>query len=273
MSQLRMREQVGTIVGRVNPLNERTHWGVVVAEGVVLLILGIFVLTQRQQASGGLVQLIGGYLFVTSAIAVYRLIAGTGEPASSPGRWIRVGIGLIAGLIAFAHPWMGTIDTAAAATVLAIGLLLVGIIGLYGTIATSQISGWRWDQVLLYAIYLILGGMVIYRNISGTQSWLLPVIGWFATLGGIALCGYGVWIWRQRRQQLAAVSAAAPSTASSIAAPATDAVDDVTPSATAAQGDAAATTHAPSATGANNAAASSGAAASPSTNKTSTDQN
>jgi uncharacterized membrane protein HdeD (DUF308 family) len=272
MSQLRMREQIGSMADRINPLKERTHWGVVVAEGVVLLILGIFVLTQRQLAGAGLVQLIGGYLFVTSAIAVYGLIAGTGEPASSPGRWVRVGIGLIIGLIALAHPWIGTIDTAAAATVLAIGLLLVGIIGLYAAIATSQSSGWRWDQVLLYAVYLVLGGMVLYRNFSGTEFRLLPVIGWFATLGGPALCGYGVWIYRQRSQQLTAASA----TASSAATQATDAMDgapssDVTTSATAAQGDAAATTPAPPATSANNTAASSGAAASPNTNKSSAD--
>lgn len=223
MSQLRMREQVGSMVGRVNPLTGRTHWGVVVAEGVVLLALGIFILAQPQQASVGLVQLVGGFLLVTSVIAIYGLLRGTGEPASSPGRWIRVGIGLIAGLIGLVHPWLGTIDTAAAATVLAIGLVLVGVIGLYATIVTSQTFGWRWEQVILYAIYLILGSMVFYRNLSGSQFWLVPVLGWLATLGGVALCGFGFWLYRRRNTQLVAATAA---TAMDTPAPMADAVAD-----------------------------------------------
>jgi DNA topoisomerase IA len=50
---------------------------------------------------------------------------------------------------------MPTIDVAAVATVLAVGLLLVGVMGIHAAIATRAHGRIRWDVVIVNAVYLL----------------------------------------------------------------------------------------------------------------------
>jgi uncharacterized membrane protein HdeD (DUF308 family) len=210
MTQNRMVESTKAMTGRIIPWRDTTQWWVVVVEGAIAFLLGIYIIARPEQTSSVIVQIIGGYLLVTSLLAVYRLVTGKGaEPPGSPARWIRVGIGVVVGLIAFAHPWLSTIDTAAAATVLAIGLLIIAILGIYAIIRTHAEAGWRWNQMIEYGIYLLIGVLVFYHNWTATEWWVLPAMGWIATLGGIGLIGYGIWVYQKLKKAAAAVAATA----------------------------------------------------------------
>jgi uncharacterized membrane protein HdeD (DUF308 family) len=220
------------MTNQVLPWRDTTQWWVLLVEGAIALLIGLYIILQPQQAGATLVQIIGGYLLITSLLAVYRLVAKKGdEPPSAPGRWIRVGIGLLAGLVAFAHPWIGTIDAAAAATVLAIGLLILGVMGIYAIIRTHAIAGWRWSHMIEYGLYLLLGGLIVYNNISENEPWILPTIGWITLIGGAALIGYGIWVYRKISAMEAAAStvpAAATVTDSAAALPAQSTTSSMT---------------------------------------------
>lgn len=206
-----------SIMEQITPWKADTLWWIVVAEGVLALLIGIYFIVLPTEAGGRLIQLIGGYLLVTSVIAIYELMSHKGEPEGTPGRWIRVGIGLIVGLVALFYPMTVTIDAAAAATILALGLLIVGIMGIYAIIRTHAVTGWRWGNMIVYTLYVLLAVMVFYNNITGSVSRALPVLGWLLVLGGIALIGYGIWMYqRLSASNAAALAASRPVTDSEV---------------------------------------------------------
>jgi hypothetical protein len=87
-------------------------------------------------------------------------------------------------------------------------MLIVGVLGIYAIIRTHAIAGWRWGQMIIYGLYVLLAVMVFYNNITGSVSRALPVLGWLLVIAGIALIGYGIWMY----QKLSAAKAAAIAT-------------------------------------------------------------
>jgi uncharacterized membrane protein HdeD (DUF308 family) len=198
-------------------------------EGIVAFLIGLYIVLQPAQATGILIRLIGGFVLFESVMAVIRLVSGKAEPAA-PGRWIRVGVGLVVGIVAFGYPWMAAMTVGAAATVLAIGLIVIGGLGIYQIFVTHSVAGWRWGQMIIYIIYVLLAILVFYQNISGNQLGILPMIGWVTLIGGVALTGYGIWLYQKVASAKAASDAAAvlanapsatdaPVTSASVSAP------------------------------------------------------
>lgn len=54
-------------VGRIAPWRGRVAWWVVLVEGIVALVIGLYVLVEPQQASTWLAQMIGVYLLAVRA--------------------------------------------------------------------------------------------------------------------------------------------------------------------------------------------------------------
>jgi len=224
MEQNPVQQPSKSLTSQVMPWKGEVLWWIIVTEGAIALLLGIYVITRPEQAAGIMVRVIGGYLLFTSLLSIYRLIAHKDDPAGSPARWIRVGIGLVAGLVALFYPRMSTIDAPAAATILAIGLLLDGILGIYAIIVTRAIAGWRWGQMIIYALYVVLALLTFSHNRTGADSWVIPMLGWLLVIAGIALIGYGIWIY----QKLSAAKAAA--LAATVQTPGAEPLDAAAPS-------------------------------------------
>jgi uncharacterized membrane protein HdeD (DUF308 family) len=188
-------EKVKGLVVQATPWNPNVTWWVVATEGAIALLLGIYVLAQTQQAAMRLIQIVGSYFFVTALLAVYRLAAGKGDPAIEPGRWLRTGISLVVGLIALFHPMMPTISTPAAATVLAIGLLLAGAIGIYGVVSTRVQLGMRWDRLMAHGLYVLFAVLLLLNSFTGIGATALQILGWTALLGGVGLAAYAIMLY------------------------------------------------------------------------------
>src|SRR4051812_37270493 len=105
-----MSDNLKSLTRQATPWNKQVAWWIVVVEGAVAFLLGLFMIFQPQQANARFIQIIGGYLTVMSGIALYNYVAHKEETAAEPARWVRVGIGLVAGLIALLHPRLPTID-------------------------------------------------------------------------------------------------------------------------------------------------------------------
>jgi uncharacterized membrane protein HdeD (DUF308 family) len=210
-----MSENVKTLTSQATPWSKQAAWWLVVVEGAVALVLGLFVLFRPEQANVRFIQVIGGYLVVTSALALYRIIAHKADAPGEPGRWVRVGIGLVVGLIALFHPRLPTVDTAAATTVLAVGMLLSGAMGLYGVVATRAQAGMRWGDVIVNGLYLLFAFAVFFHNRGDTESSgnLVWWIGLLTAGAGVGLIFYGIKLRPVAEAPTAATAAAEPSAA------------------------------------------------------------
>jgi uncharacterized membrane protein HdeD (DUF308 family) len=210
-----------TLTSQVAPWSKGVGWSLIVVEGVVALLLGLFILFQPEQANVRFIQVIGGYLVATCFIALYRLITHKVDVPGEPGRWVWVGVGLVAGLIALLHPRMATIDTAAATTVLAVGMLLMGILGLYGVFATRAQAGIRWGAVIANALFLLFAFAVFAHNRSDAVSSgnLVRWVGILSTGAGALLIFYGLRRRRAAEEAAAALAAAEAPLATSVPMP------------------------------------------------------
>jgi uncharacterized membrane protein HdeD (DUF308 family) len=244
---------VQTYAARAVPWRGDVLWWVVLTEGVIAFLIGLFIVLNPTQSGDILIRLVGAYVLFESVMAIIRLARGKAEPAA-PGRWIRVGVGLVVGIIAFAYPWMTMMTPGSAATVLAIGLMVIGALGIYSIFVTRAAAGWRWGQMIVYGLYLVFAILIFNSNRSDTEPWILPTLGWVILIGGVALIGYGIWLYQKYASakaaaDTAAVLASTPATAGTPATPTSTAMPATAPapSTTGSTAPAASQTAAPSA--------------------------
>ena len=166
-------------------------------EGIIALVVGLYVLVAPQQASTWLAQLIGVYLLVNSGFAIYAGFSGSGSANEQPFRLIVSGIGLVTGLIALAQPLLGTIDTLASITMLGVGLSLAGIVGLAGLILGRFGETTPWGRILASGLDLLLGILLLYLSRTGTAGNALLLFGVVGLGVGALLVGYAVVLYRR----------------------------------------------------------------------------
>ena len=166
-------------------------------EGIIALVVGLYVLVAPQQASTWLAQLIGVYLLVNSGFAIYAGFSGSGSANEQPFRLIVSGIGLVTGLIALAQPLLGTIDTLASITMLGVGLSLAGIVGLAGLILGRFGENTPWGRILASGLDLLLGILLLYLSRTGTAGNALLLFGVVGLGVGALLVGYAVVLYRR----------------------------------------------------------------------------
>ena len=166
-------------------------------EGIIALVVGLYVLVAPQQASTWLAQLIGVYLLVNSGFAIYAGFSGSGSANEQPFRLIVSGIGLVTGLIALAQPLLGTIDTLASITMLGVGLSLAGIVGLAGLILGRFGESTPWGRILASGLDLLLGILLLYLSRTGTAGNALLLFGVVGLGVGALLVGYAVVLYRR----------------------------------------------------------------------------
>src|SRR4051812_37614834 len=141
-----MSENLKSLTTQATPWNKQVAWWIVVVEGALAVALGLFVILQPQQANARLIQIIGGYLAVMSAIALYRVLAHKDETLGTTSGYVRNGIGLVAGLIALFNPWLSMISATGAAAILALGMAISAIINLYGFFTTPNQAERKWGD-------------------------------------------------------------------------------------------------------------------------------
>lgn len=166
-------------------------------EGIIALVVGLYVLVAPLQASTWLAQLIGVYLLVNSGFAIYAGFSGSGSANEQPFRLIVSGIGLVTGLIALAQPLLGTIDTLASITMLGVGLSLAGIVGLAGLILGRFGESTPWGRILASGLDLLLGILLLYLSRTGTAGNALLLFGVVGLGVGALLVGYAVVLYRR----------------------------------------------------------------------------
>ena len=152
-------------------------WWLVLIQGFVALILGIFLLTSPYQTLLALVWFIGAYWFISGIFALISLAFNR----SDMGRKILLGVlGIIAGMLIVIYPLYSAI---------LMPTLLVLFIGLWGLIIGfvtifHGIKGGGWGEGILGFLGILIGIALIANPFIGAM-YLPYVLGIFAVIGGI----------------------------------------------------------------------------------------
>jgi uncharacterized membrane protein HdeD (DUF308 family) len=162
------------------------HWGLFLAEGIILVILGIAAIVLPQVATLA-AEILIGWLFLISGIV--GLIT-TFWMRHAPGFWwslLSAIIGIAAGIVLLLWPISGVVSL----TLVLIAFFVVeGVATLmYAFEHRSQLSG-RWGLMLASGVVdLILAG-IIFAGLPGTAVWALGLlVGINMLFGGAAMIG------------------------------------------------------------------------------------
>jgi len=153
-------------------------WWLVLIQGIVTLILGLFLLYRPYGTLFVLVTFLGAYWFVTGIIGLISLF----WDRTNMGMKLLFGIlGLLAGLAILAYPLYSTF-VVPFIFIIMIGVwgLIMGFVALFGAF-----KGGGWGAAII-GILLIIFGLLILANPYLTVAVLPFILGVFGVGGGIA---------------------------------------------------------------------------------------
>lgn len=192
-----MTSRFDGVVRQGLPWRRGIPWWLVLVEGIIVLAIGLFLTVQPDAARSTVRGLIGAFLIFTSVLG----IASGLRPANrnlpmAPFRLLRGGIGLLTGLVVVLQPIFDYVDADAARTILAVGLTLWGLIGLYAAFATHDEGGFRWNTVILSGLSIAFA-IMLFRTSASDNPFVRPV-GIVAIIIGAILLAYAYVLFRSR---------------------------------------------------------------------------
>ena len=170
-----MAETVSMLTGKQNKF---IPWWLVLIQGIILLIIGGYLLAYPFQTLYVLVIFLGAYWFVSG---MFGLFSAAMYPEDRGWKILLGILGIIAGLIILTYPLYSTV------LILPFLAILIGLWGLImGVIYVFRgFSGKDWAAVILGFIGIIIGFIILIHPLI-TAAVLPFVLGCFAIIGGIA---------------------------------------------------------------------------------------
>jgi uncharacterized membrane protein HdeD (DUF308 family) len=161
-----------------------THWKLFVAEGVVLIVLGLAAVAIPPLASLAITFLFG-WLFLLSGIAGF---VTTMMMRGAPGFvWSSVSalLGIAAGLVLLIWPLSGVVSLT---LVLIAFFAIEGVVSIFFALDHRRELSGRWGLMLVSGVIdLVLAGM-IFAGLPGSAAWALGLlVGINMVFGGTAL--------------------------------------------------------------------------------------
>jgi uncharacterized membrane protein HdeD (DUF308 family) len=160
------------------------HWRLFLAEGIVLLILGLLAIVVPQIATIAVAVFIGWILLVSGAVG----LLATFRMRTAPGFWwslISAILGIVAGILLFRSPVSGALSLT---VILTVFLVVEGIVSILFALEHKRELSGRWGAMLFSGLVdLFLAGIII-EGLPGTAAWAIGLlIGVNLVFGGVAL--------------------------------------------------------------------------------------
>jgi uncharacterized membrane protein HdeD (DUF308 family) len=162
----------------------REHWGLFLAEGIILVLLGLLAIVIPPLATLAVTILVGWLFLISGVVGLFTTFYAKGVP----GFWwslVSAIIGIVAGVILLAWPISGTVSLT---LVLIVFFVMEGVASImYGMEhrrEASSRSGWI---IASGVIDLILAG-IIFSGLPGSAAWALGLlVGINMLFGGTSL--------------------------------------------------------------------------------------
>jgi uncharacterized membrane protein HdeD (DUF308 family) len=171
-------------MGRAVARAMHEHWGLFLAEGIILVILGLIAIVVPQIATLAFTILIGWLFFVSGVVGLFT----TAWMRRAPGFWwslVSAIVAIAAGVVLLLWPVNGTLSL----TLVLIAFFIVegGASIFYAVEHRDQLSG-RWVWMLVSGIIDIILAAIILSGLPGTAFWALGLlVGINMVFGGAAL--------------------------------------------------------------------------------------
>jgi uncharacterized membrane protein HdeD (DUF308 family) len=160
------------------------HSGLFLAEGIILVILGLLAIVVPPLATLAVTILIG-WLFVISGIAGLVM---TFMARRAPGFWwalLSAVIALVAGAFLLWQPLVGVLSLT---YVLIAFFLIAGVLAIFLSIEHRRELVGRWGWILLSGVVDLIIAGIILAGLPGTAAWALGLlVGIDLVFGGTAL--------------------------------------------------------------------------------------
>ncbi len=184
------------VVQQLAPWRRGIGWPIVALQAAIIAILGLFLLLAPDTAQSTARALIGLILLVRSIhVTLDELSAEEHPQPASTLRMLGTGASLATGVIVVLQPFAENITNRGATTILATGLLLIGIVDLIGFIlGRSSMGGIKWADLLKPVVTIALA-LALYYNLRNDRL-DFTLIGWVLLVLGAVLGAYAYYIYR-----------------------------------------------------------------------------
>ncbi len=161
-------------------MGKNSPWWLALIQGLVALGAGLFLLIDPTAATFLVGLLAAVYLLVTGLLYTVRGIIAR-RPGKSSLLLIRGIIGLIFGGILLAMAVFNIGSLSLGYTILAIGLVVFGAMGLFQSLVKREGKAFAWGPVIVSGALLVWGLIILFArssiNIPAVSGWILVIIG------------------------------------------------------------------------------------------------
>jgi uncharacterized membrane protein HdeD (DUF308 family) len=178
------------------PWKATQTWWVVVIEGIVALLIGIYVVAFPIESSDIIRLLIAIALLVASLGQIVEAFRFRERPVS-PWLMLGGGVGITAAALTLLSEWSFYIQPAGARQMLGVGLVAYGVIGLISLIFTFRSADVRVAAIILDLLAIGLGVLLLLAEANDTRG--TQLLGAVAIIGGVALLIYSYILWSRGR--------------------------------------------------------------------------
>ncbi len=160
------------------------HWRLFLAEGIILVILGILAIVVPPIATIAVEVLIGWLLLMSGIVGLISTFRTRGAPGFGWSLLSAV-IGAVAGIVLLAWPLSGALSLT---LILTVFLVLEGVVSiLYALEHKRELSG-RWGMMLFSGVVDLFLAAIIFVGLPGTAAWAIGLlVGINLVFGGSAL--------------------------------------------------------------------------------------
>jgi uncharacterized membrane protein HdeD (DUF308 family) len=160
------------------------HWGMFLAEGIVLLILGLAAIALPPIATFAVEILIGWLLLISGIVGLIT----TFRMRHAPGFWwalVSAILGIAAGVVLLRYPLSGMLSLT---LILTVFFVIEGVASiLYALEHKRELTG-RWGWMLISGIVDLILASIIFLGLPGTAAWAIGLlVGINMVFGGSAL--------------------------------------------------------------------------------------
>jgi uncharacterized membrane protein HdeD (DUF308 family) len=192
-----MQDIAKDVARQTAPWRAGQSWWVAGIEGVVALVIGVYIVADPAAAADTIRFLIALVLLIVSIGQIVDGFRVRGLP-SSPWAALRGGVGATVALLTLLSGWSDAVSNTGARQMLAIGLLAYGILGIGSLIFTFGSTGFKIAAVIVDVLTIVLGIILLTAETDNTGG--VQLLGAVAIIGGLALLGYS-WILRGQRAE------------------------------------------------------------------------
>lgn len=173
------------------PWRQGIPWWIVLAEGVVLVVLGLYMLFANSSANTLLAWGVALALLAGGALSIYLSLQATRQSPAQRWTMIHGLVGVIAGGLLILLQLFNVLTPRLGVSLLGVGCLAYGLVGLY-MLVEKKLLALRRLSVVETAIFLALGGLLLLQALGvGALATMLQIINMVILVGGVALVIWG----------------------------------------------------------------------------------